>query len=63
MHTFEVLLLMMLYTKHRMQAVFFGVIYYLLQVNATLATSEIRMRAQQKEINLRYFRDETVKNE
>ncbi|MPC08377.1 Glycine dehydrogenase (decarboxylating), mitochondrial [Portunus trituberculatus] len=31
-----------------------------LKVNATLATSEIRMRAQQKEINLRYFRDETV---
>lgn len=31
------------------------------QVNATLATSEIRMRAQQKEINLRYFRDETVR--
>lgn len=31
-----------------------------LKVNATLATSEIRMRAQQKQINLRYYRDDTV---
>ncbi|XP_042864469.1 glycine dehydrogenase (decarboxylating), mitochondrial-like [Penaeus japonicus] len=31
-----------------------------IKVNPTLAISEIRMRAQQKEINLRYFRDETV---
>ncbi|KAK3883983.1 hypothetical protein Pcinc_011711 [Petrolisthes cinctipes] len=31
-----------------------------IKVNATLATSEVRMRAQQKEMNLRYFRDETV---
>ncbi|XP_045619185.2 glycine dehydrogenase (decarboxylating), mitochondrial [Procambarus clarkii] len=31
-----------------------------IKVNATLAISEVRMRAQQKEINLRYFRDETV---
>lgn len=31
-----------------------------IKVNATLAMSEVRMRAQQKEINLRYYRDETV---
>ncbi|KAG7166820.1 Glycine dehydrogenase (decarboxylating)-like [Homarus americanus] len=31
-----------------------------IKVNPTLAVSEIRMRAQQKAINLRYFRDETV---
>lgn len=31
-----------------------------IKVNATLAISEIRMRAQQKMINLRYFRNETV---
>lgn len=36
--------------------------FFFSQVNATLATSEIRMRAQQKEINLRYFRDETVRS-
>lgn len=35
-------------------------LFFVAQVNPTLATSEIRMRAQQKEINLRYFRDETV---
>lgn len=31
-----------------------------IKVNATFATSEIRMRAQQKQINLRYYRDDTV---
>ena len=30
------------------------------QVHATVATAEVRMRAQQKEINLRYYLDDSV---